>query len=178
MPSSKKAVKNKVKRRTAKAKESKTKQPGKSASKPTFLGSVFTEIAGMQYYEAGVEPGEKVQLEREPENEHDANAIRVENKHFHQAGHVPRRLASWLTPLIDSGEVWVEGRVAETKKTGLPDRAYILIELYLHRKGRHILKRGGDPRDLPEAVHQAVLAIWSEIDGLSLIHISEPTRPY
>jgi SWI/SNF-related matrix-associated actin-dependent regulator of chromatin subfamily A3 len=73
----------------AKKKRSKSKGRRRAASTTTFLGSVFTEIAGMQYYEADVESGEKVQLEREPENEHDKNAIRVENKHFKQAGHVP-----------------------------------------------------------------------------------------
>ena len=145
----------------------KTKRAKRKKSRPTpttFLGSVFTDIAGMQYYDAGVQPGDRVQLEREPRNKHDKNAIRVENKHFKQAGHVPRRISSWLAPLIDAGEIWVEGKVVESATTGLPDRAFILIELYLHKKGRHILARDTDPSSELEAVHQAVLAIWREID--------------
>lgn len=167
----------------AKTKAEKPKAPsGKKAAKPRaapkkntargrklsddskYLGSVFAEIAGMQYYEAGVSPGERVQLEREPDNEHDRNAIRIENKHFHQAGHVPRRISVWLAPLIDAGEVWVEGRVAESTENDRSDRAFILIEIYLRRKGRHVLEPEPDPKDLPEALHQSVLAIWNESD--------------
>ena len=170
-------------KKTAKTRAEKPKAPsGKKAAKPRaapkknaargrklsgdskYLGSVFTEIAGMQYYEAGVSPGDHVQLEREPDNEHDRNAIRIENKHFHQAGHVPRRISVWLAPLIDAGEVWIEGRVAESSKPEQPDRAFILIELHLRKKGRHMLERDPDPKDLLEALHQSVLAIWNEID--------------
>ena len=129
-----------------------------------FLGEVFTEIAGMQYYDGGVSPGDRVQLEREPENEHDRNAIRIENKSFHQAGYVPRRISSWLAPLIDSGEVWAEGRVAESSKAHESDRVFILIHLYLHEKGRRILERDADPKNISEGLHQALLAIWFETD--------------
>ena len=150
MPAAKPHEKSKARRRRAPAAK--------------LLGEVFTEIAGMQYYDAGVSPGDKVQLEREPENKFDANAIRIDNKNFHQAGHVPRRISSWLAPLIDSGEVWAEGRVAESAKAQESDRAFILIEIYLHKKGRHILRRDADPKDVLEGFHQAVLAIWSGID--------------
>jgi len=126
-----------------------------------FLGEIFTEIAGSQYYEAEVNPCEKIQLEREPDNSHDYNAIRVENRNFQQAGYVPRRISSWLAPLVDSGQVWVEGRAAESSGAEKSDRVFILLELYLHRKGRRILRRDTDPKDELEGVHQAVLAIWS-----------------
>jgi len=148
-------------------------KPKKSAGKKAgrrrppsmkFLGEVFTEIAGGQYYEAGIEPGGKLQLEREPGNEHDENAIRVENVRFQQAGYVPRRISSWLAPLIDSGEVWVEGRAADSPGAEKSARDFILIELYLHGKGRRILRRSSDPKDGMEALHQAVLAVWAEVD--------------
>ena len=141
----------------------KTKTKPRRPPVTKLLGEIFTEIAGKQYYEADIKPGEKIQLEREPDNQHDKNAIRVVNKSFKQAGYVPRRISSWLTPLIDSGEVWAEGRAAEYS-TDSSGKTFILIELYLHRKGKDILRRGIDPPDELEALHQSVLAIWSEVD--------------
>ena len=54
----------------------------------------------MQYHDATVGPGEQVNLEREPENPHDALAIRVENSRFEPVGRIPRQVSSWLAPLI------------------------------------------------------------------------------
>jgi len=147
------------------ARKKKSEDGKRRASSVKFLGEVFAEIAGKQYYEAEVHPGEKVQLEREPDNRHDENAIRVENRKFLQAGYVPRRISSWLAPLIDSGEVWVEAHVAESSRPGKAEKPYILLELYLHRKGRHILQRETDPENVVEGLHQAVLATWCEIDN-------------
>jgi len=140
------------------------KGAGRRKREPVFLGEVFTEIAGMQYYDADVRPGERIQLEREPENEHDENAVRVENRDFRQAGHVPRRISSWLAPLIDAGEVRVEGRVAESSEAQQAGRVFILIELYLEAKGGHILRGDVDPASEAEAMHQAVLSVWNAID--------------
>ena len=66
-----------------------------------LLGELKTFIVGMQYYEAEVNPGEVVNLEREPDNPHDANSIRVENPDFLPVGHIPRRISGWLAPLLD-----------------------------------------------------------------------------
>jgi hypothetical protein len=52
-----------------------------------FLGEIDTEIVGRHHYPAALQPGEHVNLEREPENPHDKNAIRVENGHFKMAGY-------------------------------------------------------------------------------------------
>ena len=51
-------------------------------------------LAGSQYYALSsvwgdIRPGDKLLLKREPENRHDANAIRVEWQ-GHQLGYVPR----------------------------------------------------------------------------------------
>ena len=133
------------------------------ATAARLLGEIFTEIAGMQYYEADLGPGEKVHLEREPDNQHDNNAIRIDNNNFLQAGYVPRRISSWLAPLVDSGEVWIEGHLAESAATR-SEKTFMLIELYLHKKGRHILKDNIDPTGELDAIHQAVLTIWSDIE--------------
>jgi hypothetical protein len=43
------------------------------------IGSIETSIAGTQYTEARALPEEPVYLERDADNRHDSNAIRVQN---------------------------------------------------------------------------------------------------
>ena len=57
-----------------------------------LLGEIETEIVGRQYHSAGVQPEERVNLEREPENSRDKKAIRVENGRFEPVGYLPRKL--------------------------------------------------------------------------------------
>ena len=78
-----------------------------------FLGEIETEIVGMQYHKAKILPGEQVNLERESKNAHDRRAIRVENGHFEPVGYLPRKMASWLAPLIDSGQIHLDGYVPQ-----------------------------------------------------------------
>lgn len=52
-----------------------------------FLGTIPSEIVGIQYYDCKVQANEPVHCEREPSNRHDRNAIRVENLDFEQVGH-------------------------------------------------------------------------------------------
>ena len=59
-----------------------------------LLGEIEARIVGMQYYEAELEPGEQVSLEREPDNSHDELAIRVENRHFDPVAHLPCRVTT------------------------------------------------------------------------------------
>lgn len=49
----------------------------RASSDDRLLGSLETEIAGEQFYDAEIALGDEVHLEREPENSHDPNAIRV-----------------------------------------------------------------------------------------------------
>ena len=48
-----------------------------------FIGSVFTEIAEMLYYETEIKLCDKVQSEREPTSKHCRKTLLLENKHFH-----------------------------------------------------------------------------------------------
>ncbi len=41
-------------------------QESKEEVRNPFLGEIETEIVGMQYHEANIDPGEQVNLEREP----------------------------------------------------------------------------------------------------------------
>jgi hypothetical protein len=53
---------------------------------------------------AEVGPGTQLELRRDPENEHDANAIQV--RAGDQVGWVPRELAEELAPQLDAGRPW------------------------------------------------------------------------
>lgn len=60
---------------------------------------------------AALEPGDTVRLEREPDNGHDAYAIKVFVEDMH-IGYIERGQAAWISPLID------EGGVATARVTG------------------------------------------------------------
>lgn len=82
-------------------------------------------LAGFQYYDGrtlweGMKVGDPLTLVREPDNPHDANAIRVEWQ-GHKLGYVPRRDNPHLARQMDLGAA-VEGRI---------------IELHQHRNGRN-----------------------------------------
>jgi HIRAN domain len=53
-----------------------------------------------------VAPGKRLGLRRDPENEHDANAIAVDAAGGEQVGWVPRELAAELAPELDAGRPW------------------------------------------------------------------------
>lgn len=58
----------------------------------------------------GLQIGERVVLEREPDNRHDANAILILNAAADELGYVPREYAAEMAPLLDAGG-WVEATV-------------------------------------------------------------------
>ncbi len=77
------------------------------------LGTVFVGVAGVRFYDGQAIADEGATLVREPNNPHDPRAIRVDNQEGQTLGHVPRRTAAWLAPLLDEGRVTVKATVAE-----------------------------------------------------------------
>ena len=65
-----------------------------------FLGEVETEIVGMQYFKAKIDPGEQINLERESKNAHDRRAIRVENGQAEPVGSIASESATTRNRLI------------------------------------------------------------------------------
>jgi hypothetical protein len=53
-----------------------------------------------------VEPGRPLVLRRDPDNEHDPNAIAVLTPGGEQVGWVPRDLAAEVAPELDRGDTW------------------------------------------------------------------------
>ena len=67
-------------------------------------------VAGARFQPAALEgdavaPGRRLELRREPENEHDPNAIAV-HAGGERIGWVPRELAAALAPALDAGAPW------------------------------------------------------------------------
>ncbi len=92
-------------------------------------------LAGFQYH-AGktlwpqMQVGDALTLVREPDNPHDARAVRVEWQ-GHKIGYVPRRENADVARLLDRGQVLVAriARLAEGRDPWLRVRVEILVPL-------------------------------------------------
>lgn len=73
-----------------------------------------SEIAGLQFYRYDArdeltgsrlrpQPGDRLHLVRDPENEYDGNAVQVWWRNEHQLGHLPRYAAAQIAQLLDAG---------------------------------------------------------------------------
>lgn len=72
----------------------------------SVVGSSFYPGAGDQW--ARMRPGQPLRWKREPENEHDKNAVSI-HIFNQQLGHFPRGFAAEIAPLLDAGKackVW------------------------------------------------------------------------
>ena len=90
-------------------------------------------LAGSQYYALStvweqIHPGDKLLLTREPDNRHDANAIRVE-WNGQRLGYVPRAENRALAAAMDRGER-VEARVSALRRAKNPWQR-VEFEVYL-----------------------------------------------
>jgi hypothetical protein len=84
----------------------------RDAPELTSRGLHVTGVAGAGRHHAeaiassdAVTPGSPLELRRDPENEHDTNAIAV-YAGGEQVGWVPRELAAELAPHLDDGQAW------------------------------------------------------------------------
>lgn len=63
-------------------------------------GNLETKIVGVRFYNGIATPGEHVILKREPQNQYDPNAIRIDNIMGIQIGHIGRGVAAKLAPYM------------------------------------------------------------------------------
>ncbi len=126
-----------------------------------FLGEIETEIVGMQYHKAKVDPGEQINLERDAKNTRERCAIRVENGQFEPVGYLPKDMASWLAPLIDQRKIHLDGYVPKGfKDTGEETpRCPANLMVFQSEKGRRLLEKA-EPQTEFEALHQTVLQAY------------------
>jgi hypothetical protein len=77
--------------------------------------------AGQHHAEAlasdDAEPGRPLELRRDPENPHDANAIAVHGAGGEQVGWVPREIAAELAPELDAGRRWTAIVLREQRRS-------------------------------------------------------------
>jgi hypothetical protein len=104
-------------------------------------GLIVTGAAGAaQFHDevlqsTGADPGAPLELRREPDNEHDENAIAVEVERSGAAGgggrlgFVPRELAAELAPRIDAGEPWSAVVLREHRASPRDPRTSVTILL-------------------------------------------------
>ncbi|EME89499.1 uncharacterized protein MYCFIDRAFT_49082 [Pseudocercospora fijiensis CIRAD86] len=75
-------------------------------------GDISTKVVGVRYYSGYANPGEHILIRREPGNQYDSNAIRIDNVAGTQIGHIPRGVAAKLARYIDSRMCHFEGQLA------------------------------------------------------------------
>ena len=124
----------------------------------SLLGEIETEIVGRQYHAAKILPGDQVNLERDSKNRHDRRAIRVETGCREPVGYLPRRAISWLAPLIDSGQIYLDGYIPQVAPQ-TENRCSVVLRVFQYDKGRHLLEKA-EPRNELEALHQTVLQAY------------------
>ncbi len=124
-----------------------------------FLGEIKTEIVGMQQYNSKIDPGERINLEREAKNAHDRRAICVENGHFEPVGYLPKSMASWLAPLVDQAKIHLDGYVPQDFIPAADKACPVNLMVFQRDEGRHLLERAEPNNDL-ETLHQTVLQAY------------------
>ena len=80
-----------------------------------LYGVLDTKVVGCRYYDGRATVGEYVTVRREPSNQYDSNAIRIDNCIRQQIGHIPRQVAAKLASLMDAGSILVEGALTGQK---------------------------------------------------------------
>ena len=80
-----------------------------------LYGIFNTRVVGIRFYRGHATTGEHVVARREPNNQYDSNAIRVENVMGTQIGHLSRVCAAKLAPFMDSSRLLVEGTLTGPK---------------------------------------------------------------
>lgn len=122
-------------------------EASQSSNETYMLGFVIANIVGLQYYSGTISGREMVGLVREPLNPYDSNAIKVLNTRTVQVGHIERSVAAVLAPLIDSGMIFVEGIVPNTRSKGnrfrIPCQVHIFTRLEMFSSVKDAILQGG-----------------------------------
>ncbi|XP_053316883.1 helicase-like transcription factor isoform X2 [Spea bombifrons] len=76
-----------------------------------LFGSLRGNVVGLRYYTGTVSNNEMVALQREPNNQYDRNAVKVNNINGDQVGHIKKELAAALAYVMDRKLARIEGVV-------------------------------------------------------------------
>ncbi|KAJ5958320.1 Zinc finger RING-type [Penicillium vulpinum] len=80
-----------------------------SLTSSILYGIVSTKIVGVRFYRGRANPGERVIINRDANNQYDRNAIKVDNVMGAQIGHIPRQMAAKLASYMDAHDLIIEG---------------------------------------------------------------------
>ncbi|KAJ3488930.1 hypothetical protein NLI96_g2471 [Meripilus lineatus] len=97
-----------------------------------LLCNYNTNVVGIQYYNGLVGDDEEVRLVRQPQNQYDRNAIKVENIGRAQVGHIPKQVAARLAPLMDRNQITVEGVVNQGNLRGRQEYTLPMYATFPH----------------------------------------------
>jgi len=95
----------------------------RDAPRVTARGLRVASVAGAASHHAdalqadAVAPGSRLELRRDPDNEHDPNAIAVHAVGGEQVGWVPRELAAELAPELDAAATWSALSLREARRS-------------------------------------------------------------
>ena len=94
-----------------------------------IVGSTF--VTNGQQLLSQLKSGDKLLLEREPENPYDANAIRVLNSDRKKLGFIPKGTAVELSKQMDNPDMTVQATVSEITGAGKDNcGCNILIQIF------------------------------------------------
>lgn len=100
---------DKASRKRLRALRKEAKEAIKVLEEEGWESLLVTEVAGSNYVDwetlyADLEPGERLELKREPENPHDANAVLVMDEARNKLGYIPAYRNQDLAGRLDAGE--------------------------------------------------------------------------
>lgn len=78
----------------------------KETSELSLYGFTMCKIRGIQHYSANAKYHEWLLLHREPNNQYDSNAIRVNTEEGEQIGHIDKDCAKRIRPIMDGEDVF------------------------------------------------------------------------
>lgn len=147
-----------------------------------LLGEIESRITGMSRCEGRVGPGERVHLRRVPDSRRDRCWIEVEGDDGRPLGYLPRRIASWLAPLIDEQHLRLEGCVPQHAVYGAEYQGSLAVTLtvYLREASKPLIgpRSVTSPLDaLHELVRRACEEAGSYVDPRLVEGLVDGLRP-
>lgn len=126
------------------------------------VGTIHSSLTGIDYSSAGVQAGDRLSFEREPENRDDRNAIKV-MKGGDRIGYLNRHDALWLASLMDD---WLVELKATQVNCVLNAGAPVKLTIRTTDRGNAILSpnRSDSPK---AALHNSLLTVYFNLDGYS-----------
>ncbi|RMG37461.1 MAG: hypothetical protein D6725_08810 [Planctomycetota bacterium] len=136
---------------------------------PETLGTITVPLAGVRHHRAKGAAGERPRVVREPDNPHDANAMRVTNAEGEPIGYVPREDASFLAPLADGEVVTCQAEALDMAPDPRRNRRSKRLAVRLRiGQGPNVSELFAPPLpdQSPQAlVHQLVLRTFRDLPG-------------